>query len=98
MTFDELKRLYASRKIGRREFLAGAAAVGALGAASSFPLSGAKAQMAKKGGTLRIAMAHGNTDDNYDPAVWNNAFAQVFATARNGYLTEVAAEVLLSPR
>ena len=92
MTFEELKRLYASNKIGRREFLAGAAAVGALTAASSFPLSGARAETPKKGGTLRIAMAHGNTDDNYDPAVWNNAFAQVFATARNGYLTEVAAD------
>lgn len=92
MTYEELKRLYAANKIGRRDFLAGAAAVGAVAAASSFPLSGAEAQTPKKGGTLRIAMAHGNTSDNYDPAIWNNAFAQVFATARNGYLTEVAAD------
>ena len=97
MTFDELKRLYASSKIGRREFLAGAAAVGALGAASSFPLSGARAETPKKGGTLRVAMAHGNTDDTYDPAVWNNAFAQVFAEARHNYLTEVAADGSLVP-
>jgi len=92
MTYEELKRLYAANKIGRRDFLAGAAAVGAVAAASSFPLSGAEAQTPKKGGTLRIAMAHGNTNDNYDPAIWNNAYAQVFATARNGYLTEVAAD------
>lgn len=92
MKFEDLKRLYAAQKIGRREFLAGAAAVGALGAAASFPLSGARAQTPKKGGTLKIAMAHGNTNDNYDPAIWNNAFAQVFATARHGYLTEVAAD------
>ncbi len=92
MKFEDLKQLYAARKIGRREFLAGAAAVGALGAASSFPLSDASAQTPKKGGTFRIGMAHGNTNDNYDPAVWNNAFVQVFATARNGYLTEVAAD------
>jgi peptide/nickel transport system substrate-binding protein len=92
MKIEDLKQLYAARKIGRREFLAGAAAVGALGAASSFPLSGASAQTPKKGGTFRLGMAHGNTNDNYDPAVWNNAFVQVFSTARNCYLTEVAAD------
>jgi peptide/nickel transport system substrate-binding protein len=92
MTYEDLKRLYSARKIGRRDFLAGAAAVGAMTAASSFTLSDARAQTPKKGGTLRAAMAHGNTNDNYDPAVWNNAYVQVFATARHGYLTEVAAD------
>ena len=92
MTYEDLKRLYSARKIGRRDFLAGAAAVGAMTAASSFTLSDARGQTPKKGGTLRIAMAHGNTNDNYDPAVWANAYTQVFATARHGYLTEVAAD------
>ena len=46
----------------------------------------------KKGGTLRVAMAHGNTSDNYDPGSWTHAYVQVFALARHGYLTEVAAD------
>ncbi len=46
----------------------------------------------KPGGTFRLAMGHGSTSDSYDPGVWDNAFAQVFATARHGNLTEVAAD------
>ncbi|WP_112321162.1 ABC transporter substrate-binding protein [Oceanibium sediminis] len=46
----------------------------------------------KKGGTLRIAMAHGSTSENYDPGSWTAAFEQVFAAARHCYLTEVAAD------
>jgi len=77
--------------LSRRAVLQGATALGT--AALIGPLaSGRAAAQPKQGGTLRVAMAHGNTSDNYDPAVWNNAYTQVFATARHGYLTEVAAD------
>ena len=64
-------------KFSRRDLLQGGAAMGA-----------AKA-MPKSGGKLRLGMGHGSTTDNYDPALWENAYAQVFATARHGNLTEV---------
>jgi peptide/nickel transport system substrate-binding protein len=51
----------------------------------------AKAQP-KSGGHFGVAMGHGNTTDSYDPATWDNAFVQVFATARHGNLTEIAAD------
>ena len=76
--------------VSRRSLLRGATA---LGTAALLPLgSGRAAAQPKQGGTLRLAMAHGSSTDSYDPAMLENAFAQVFATARNGYMTEIAAD------
>ncbi|MCK7612634.1 ABC transporter substrate-binding protein [Roseibium sediminicola] len=77
--------------VSRRSILQGTAAIGATAFASQFGISPAAAQP-KKGGTLRIGMAHGNTNDNYDPGTWDNAYVQVFGTARNGYLVEITAD------
>ncbi len=77
--------------ISRRGVLQGSAALGT--AALISPLVTRRAAAApKKGGVLRIALAHGQTSDNYDPGSWTNAYVQVFAHARHGYLTEVAAD------
>ncbi len=78
----------------RRGLLRGVAGIGAITLLG--PL-GSRAAMAqpKPGGTFRLAMGHGSTSDSYDPGVWDNAFAQVFATARHGNLTEVAADGML---
>ncbi len=76
--------------VSRRGVLRGATA---LGTAALFPLgAGRAAAQPKQGGTLRLAMAHGSTTDTLDPAVLENAFQQLFATARNGYMTEIAAD------
>lgn len=81
-------------ELNRRNLLKGAAVGGAVVASGMTPAIFSKAQAAtpKKGGKLRVGMGHGSTSDNYDPGVWENAYAQVFATARNCYLTEVTAE------
>lgn len=78
----------------RRRFLQTSAATGlfAAGVSSGMIMPRAAYAAPKKGGTFRIGMAHGNTSDNYDPSIWNNAYAQVFATTRHGYLSEVAAD------
>ncbi len=77
--------------VSRREVLQGATAFGAL--AMTGLLSGRQAAaQPKQGGVLRIGMGHGATTDSYDPATWDQAFVQVFAAARHGYLTEVAAD------
>ena len=83
-------RRTGEKGVSRRGVLQGATALGT--AAVISPLTGGRARAEpKKGGTLRVAMAHGQTSDNYDPGAWTNAYVQVFATARHGYLTEVAA-------
>ena len=77
--------------ISRRGVLRGATALGA--GALIGPLgAGQAAAQPKRGGTLRVAMTHGNTNDNYDPGTWTNLYVQVFGTARHGFLTEVAAD------
>ncbi len=77
--------------ISRRGVLQGATALGT--AALLGPLGAhSVAAQPKKGGRLRVAMGHGSTSDSYDPATWDQAFVQVFATARHGYLTEIAAD------
>ena len=82
--------------ISRRGILKGASA---LGAASLILPAGSRmaAAQPKKGGTLRIGMGHGSTSDNLDPGSWDNAYSQVFATARHGNLTEIAADGNLVP-
>ncbi|MCC2112775.1 MAG: ABC transporter substrate-binding protein [Hyphomicrobiales bacterium] len=77
--------------ISRRGMLQGASALGAAALIGPLGTRYAKAEP-KMGGTLRVAIGHGNTSDSYDPATWDNAYTQVFATARHGYLTEIAAD------
>jgi peptide/nickel transport system substrate-binding protein len=77
--------------VSRRRVLQGATALGAAALVGPLGAGNAFAQP-KKGGTLKIGMAHGNTNDTYNPGTWDNGYAQVFATARNGYLVEVAAD------
>ncbi len=77
--------------LSRRGVLRGTTALGAAALASQASMNQAAAQP-KRGGTLRVGMAHGNTNDNLDPGVWNNAYTQVQGTAIHGFLTEVAAD------
>ncbi|MCB1481671.1 MAG: ABC transporter substrate-binding protein, partial [Rhodobiaceae bacterium] len=77
--------------ISRRGILRGTTALGAAALILPYGTRRAAAEP-KKGGTLRIGIAAGNTSDNYDPGKWDNQYVQVFATARHGYLTEVAAD------
>ena len=84
---DNTEHTAGGYQISRRGVLLTATA---LGAASLIGTLGTPAQAApKRGGTLRIGMAHGATSDSYDPATWDQAFVQVFAAARHCYLTEI---------
>ena len=77
--------------ISRRGVLRGGTALGA-GALIGPLAAGRASAQPRKGGTIRIAIAAGNTNDNYDPGTWTHQFVQVFGTARHGFLTEVAAD------
>ena len=64
-TIEKLKGLFASGKIGRRDFIQGAVALGAtISAATS--MSTSVMASPKKGGTLRLAMSSGTTTDILD--------------------------------
>ena len=78
--------------ISRRGVLRGASAIGAAAALGPLASGRARAQEPKRGGVLRLGIGAGNTTDSYDPATWDQVFVQVFAAARCGYLTEVAAD------
>ena len=71
-------------RMGRREFLATASA---LGIAASLPRA-ARAEP-KKGGRLRVGMGHGSTTDTLDPATFENGFMLQTTYSMHNYLTEV---------
>jgi peptide/nickel transport system substrate-binding protein len=77
--------------INRRDVLKGASVLGGAAVIGASVSGGAQAQP-KKGGIFRIAFNSGSTTDNYDPGTWDAIFSQTFATARHGYLTEIAAD------
>ena len=95
MTYQDLQRRYASGRISRRRFLEGAAAIGALGAAMTVGMPAARA--AKRGGTLRMGKAHGQTTDTLDPGTAENGFTAALLFGTHGYLTEVGTDGSLQP-
>ncbi|WP_209425752.1 ABC transporter substrate-binding protein [Pararhodobacter sp. SW119] len=82
--------------ISRRSLIKGATALGAAGLILPAGYRKAAAQP-RKGGTMRIAMGHGNTSDNLDPATWDNAYVQVMASTIHNYLTEIGTDGTLQP-
>ncbi len=92
----ELEQQLLSGKIDRRDFIQRAAALGAAAATATSLWSGA-AQAAKKGGRLRIGMAHGSTTDSLDPATTENAFTSVMDYTINNHLAELGTSGKLEP-
>ncbi len=80
----------------RRGLLKGATAMGAAGLILPASVRRAMAEP-KRGGSVRIAVASGNTTDSYDPGTWDSVYTQIFNTARNNTLTEVAPDGSLVP-
>ncbi|MCC5987863.1 MAG: ABC transporter substrate-binding protein [Pararhodobacter sp.] len=91
-----MKNPILPRGITRRGVLKGATALGAAGLI--LPASYRKAAAEpRRGGVMRIAMGHGNTSDNLDPATWDNAYVQVMASTIHNYLTEIDTDGTLAP-
>jgi peptide/nickel transport system substrate-binding protein len=91
-----MKTSLLSGGVSRRGVLKGASAIG--GAALIGPM-GARMASAQpmRGGTLRVAQAHGSTTDSMDPGSWENDFTILQAHTRNNYLTEIAPDGSLVP-
>ncbi|MGB3178849.1 MAG: ABC transporter substrate-binding protein [Albidovulum sp.] len=75
--------------LSRRGLLKGATALGAAGLIVPGSVRKALAEP-KRGGVLRIGLAHGSTTDSLDPATYEQVFTQVTAAGLHCYLTEVA--------
>ena len=93
-----LQRLLERGMISRREFIAQASALGATAALATSILGGpALAGMPKKGGTLRIGIAHGSTTDTLDPATFTDTYMQFVGYAMRNNLIEVSPKGELVP-
>lgn len=88
MNYKDLERQFIERRITRRQFLAGAAALGAVSLASGVINNPALAAP-KKGGRLRVAIGHGSTTDSLDPATYENDHIISTNFAFNNHLGEV---------
>lgn len=92
-----MAEIFAGRGINRRNLLQGATALGAAGLILPASMRAAAASEPKRGGTFHVGIGHGNTTDGYDPGLWDNLYAQVFAAARHNQLIEIAADGQLVP-
>ena len=77
-------------KIGRREFMGRAVALGATVAAATSVASKALKAAPKKGGRLRIAIGAGSTTDTLDPGTFLQNFTQFTGFGLRNNLTEVS--------
>ncbi|WP_423908166.1 ABC transporter substrate-binding protein [Candidatus Spongiihabitans sp.] len=96
--FNRLQSSFENGKVNRRNFMAGALALGFSMTAASALLNKAEAATPKKGGQLRTALTGGATSDVLDPGQILDLYmiSVQFGQLRNG-LTEVAAEGNLIP-
>jgi peptide/nickel transport system substrate-binding protein len=88
-TSDDLARLVGMGRIGRRDLIKGAAAVGAMGAVERVLGRPAGAAMPKKGGHFKMGIGHGSTTDSLSPVTWENGYTLLLCFAFANYLTEI---------
>ena len=95
---DSLRRQLIAGRIGRRDFLKGATALGISAVAAQSLLAGTVlAATPKKGGKLRLGIGHGSTTDTLDPATWENLYVQVVGGSSQNKLTVVQNNGDLAP-
>jgi peptide/nickel transport system substrate-binding protein len=94
---DFLRQQLTAGRIGRREFLRGATALGVSAAAATAFAGQLRAATPKKGGRLRLGIGHGSTTDTLDPGTWANLYVQVIGGATQGKLTFVGNDGNLGP-
>ena len=91
-SIDYLHRQFLAGRIGRRDFLKGAAALGvAAGAAQALLPAGAQAAP-KKGGRLRAGLAEGGSTDSLNPATYTDIYMLSIGFATHNSLTEINPE------
>ena len=89
--------MLADKRTSRREFLAGATALGISVAAASTMWSKAAKANPKKGGHLIAALVGGSTTDNMDQQTWTDTFMISIARATRDSLVEVGQDNSAQP-
>ena len=97
-TIEKLKGLFASGRIGRRDFIQGAVALGATLTAATSMSSSVMAATPKKGGILKLAMSSGTTTDVLDMSVSTGATSElVHAYSIYNNIVEIGADGSVNP-
>ena len=86
-----LKTAAISGRISRRSFMEGAIALGmTIPGALRLWSKDVAAAAPKKGGTFRVGLDDGNTNDSMDPATTNSRFMITMAHTQRNFLTEIS--------
>ena len=88
---------YSAGRIDRRSFVTALAAAGVAVPAALSMASRVEAQTPQRGGTFRLALAHGSTTDAVDPATYENGFNTHMGFMWGNCLTEVGPDNALRP-
>ena len=88
-SIDSLRRRLIEGRIGRRDFLQGAAALGLSAAAAQSLFAGTAHAAPKKGGRLRAGIAEGGTTDSLDPQTYTDIYMISAGFATHNTLTEI---------
>jgi peptide/nickel transport system substrate-binding protein len=91
--WDQLQTSLRLGAIGRREFLAAAAAMGIAGSLTSHAL----AQTPKRGGHLAMGISEGGTSDSFDPATWNSTYREVMGAQVHDNLVSADEHLAIRP-
>jgi peptide/nickel transport system substrate-binding protein len=86
---DRSSRSLVAGRVGRRDFLAGASALGLSVAASQSLFARSARAAPKKGGHLRVGVDNGETTDSLDPASYLATFMMCTGFATHNTLTEI---------
>ncbi|MEZ5924564.1 MAG: ABC transporter substrate-binding protein [Hyphomicrobiaceae bacterium] len=89
MKINDMKWLARKGKMNRREFVQLAIAAGVTVATAETMFVEAVRAEPKKGGMLRAAVGHGETNDTLDPAIWGNAMEADVGFMISTPLTEI---------
>ncbi len=89
---DLLRRRLIEGRIGRRDFLKGATALGLSAAAANSLLAGTAHAAPQKGGVLRIGLAEGSTTDSLDPQTYTDIYMISLGFGTHNTLTEINPE------
>lgn len=95
---DALVAQAVGKKISRRHFMEGTAAMGmTVAGASTLWAERVHAATPKKGGTFRVGIHDGNTTDSLDPGQYQSVGDIQLAHASRSYLTEITSDNGLGP-
>ncbi|MBM3572644.1 MAG: twin-arginine translocation signal domain-containing protein, partial [Alphaproteobacteria bacterium] len=98
MNWDRMQNMLRQGRIGRRDFMAGAAALGVAAANAESVLAQTQiAQTPKRGGHLRFGLNSGSTTDSLDPTVWRAEFMHTVGPQLHDSLVRVDENVTPQP-